>query len=218
MKVRLPVLLAIAALVLLAVVVATGEPGIPNAPTVFDPYPTPRYSGPPPAMTSPDRYQPVVVYSTGLLVVLTVVAALVGLALVIVLLAGLRVRRVRRTRVAGVLDGDEAGLSIGWLTEATRQAMSEMDQRQGGTPSDAVIAAWVRLEESAAVSGTEREPHQTPSEFTEAVLAAHTTDAVALQQLRAVYHRARFGEPGQVTADDAAVARQALARIALETR
>jgi hypothetical protein len=213
----LPVLLAVAAMLLLAVVVATGDSGIPTKATPVVPY-TPPVTYLTPSMSPSDTYDTVLAYGGGVLIILVVIAVLVGLALLMVLIAGLRVRRLRRERVAGVLDGDAAGFHAGWLAEATRTAMSEMDERVGGEPSDAVIAAWVRLEESAAASGTEREPHQTPSEFTAALLAAHTTDAVALQELRAVYHQARFGEPGHVTADDAAIARGALERIALEAR
>jgi hypothetical protein len=81
-----------------------------------------------------------------------------------------------------------------------------------------VIAAWVHLEQAAAASGTEREAHQTPSEFTETVLAEHEADSVALHELKAVYQRARFGEPGQVSSADAEAARAALERIALAAK
>jgi hypothetical protein len=91
--------------------------------------------------------------------------------------------------------------------------VSEMDRRKGGPPSDAVIAAWVQLEEAAAASGTERAPHQTPSEFTETVLCQHNADAEALEDLRRLYHRARFGKPETVTPEDVTAARAALERI-----
>jgi Domain of unknown function (DUF4129) len=88
-----------------------------------------------------------------------------------------------------------------------------MDRQEGGPPSGAVVAAWVELERSAAATGTEREPHQTPTEFTAAIIADHTVDTAALRDLRVLYHRARFGTPGDVTAADAMAARSALEKI-----
>ena len=59
-------------------------------------------------------------------------------------------------------------------------------------PSDAVIAAWLALEEAATASGVRRAPSQTPTEFTVAVLDATSADPDATTELLALYHRARF--------------------------
>jgi uncharacterized protein DUF4129 len=99
------------------------------------------------------------------------------------------------------------------LRRAAAQARAELTARAGGPPGDAVVAAWLRLEEAAANEGAGRRPHQTATEFTTALLAHYTTSEPALDELRRLYQRARFGPPGQVTEVDAAAAVAALDRI-----
>ncbi|MGB2558106.1 DUF4129 domain-containing protein [Cellulosimicrobium cellulans] len=82
-------------------------------------------------------------------------------------------------------------------------------------PHDAGVAAWVALEHAAARAGTRRDPAQTPTEFTTAVLTSTPADPHAVATLRRLYHRARFGENPLGTTDlDAA--RHALTRIATD--
>ena len=59
-------------------------------------------------------------------------------------------------------------------------------------PSDAVVAAWLALEDAATASGVRRSPWQTPTEFTVAVLDNTNADPDATAELLALYHRARF--------------------------
>ena len=79
--------------------------------------------------------------------------------------------------------------------------------------SDAVIAAWLALEEAATESGVRRAPSQTPTEFTVAVLQRTPADPEATTELLALYHRARFST-GPIGADDVALASRCLARLA----
>ncbi|GAB3871139.1 hypothetical protein GCM10029964_006910 [Kibdelosporangium lantanae] len=113
------------------------------------------------------------------------------------------------------MDGDGTVEDTRWVEGAVKRALSEMDLHRGGPPGDAVIAAWVQLERDAAARGTERKPHQTPSEFTADVLANHDTDPTALRQLRTLYHRARFGPEDNVTEQDVVQARHALEGLSL---
>jgi hypothetical protein len=62
----------------------------------------------------------------------------------------------------------------------------------GGEPRNAVVACWVDLEESAAESGLEREPWETPGEYVARVLATWSVDAAALADLAELYREARF--------------------------
>lgn len=63
-------------------------------------------------------------------------------------------------------------------------------------PTDAVLAAWVALEQAAERSGVARRPADTPTEFTVRVLTATEADAGAVRALLALYHRARFARGG----------------------
>ena len=81
------------------------------------------------------------------------------------------------------------------------------------SPSDAVVAAWLRLEQAAADSGAPREDHQTPTEFTGALLVRYEVDPTATSTLRRLYQRARFGPVDQVSDHDAQAAAAALEHI-----
>lgn len=63
-------------------------------------------------------------------------------------------------------------------------------------PTDAVVAAWVALEEAAARSGVPRRPADTPTELATRVLTATEADAGAVTTLLGLYHRARFSTVG----------------------
>lgn len=80
-------------------------------------------------------------------------------------------------------------------------------------PVDAVVAAWLALEEAAASSGVRRSPAQTPTEFTVAVLERTDADPDATSELLALYHRARFSRL-PIGSSDVAVASRCLARLA----
>jgi hypothetical protein len=79
-------------------------------------------------------------------------------------------------------------------------------------PSDAIIAAWVGLEESASEAGIIRGRTETPAEFALRVITHRSDVAVDAQTLLRLYERVRFA--GR-TADEAdrAQARQTLAAI-----
>ncbi|WP_020015294.1 DUF4129 domain-containing protein [Promicromonospora sukumoe] len=97
------------------------------------------------------------------------------------------------------------------LQDAVTRALAHLDGHP--RPRDAVVAAWVALEEAAARAGTRRDPAQTPTEFTGTVLAATPAPAGAVTRLRTLYQRARFTDrPVDTTAVDQA--RTALAEIA----
>ncbi|MFJ6547580.1 DUF4129 domain-containing protein [Microbacterium sp. NPDC091676] len=60
-------------------------------------------------------------------------------------------------------------------------------------PGDAIVAAWVGLEESAADAGHGRGPAETPAEFTARVVGARQGIAAEVLALQGLYERVRFG-------------------------
>ncbi|MFC0681816.1 DUF4129 domain-containing protein [Lysobacter korlensis] len=80
-------------------------------------------------------------------------------------------------------------------------------------PSDAVVAAWLALEEAADRSGVHRRPSSTPTEFTMAVLAATPAPPAATRELLDLYRTARFSTH-PITATDLDRAAGCLAEIA----
>jgi hypothetical protein len=82
-----------------------------------------------------------------------------------------------------------------------------------GNPTDAIIAAWLALEEAADASGVHHQPSQTPTEFTTEVLGQTGVDAEPVQTLLGLYLRARFGA-GPSSAEDLETARRCVRQLA----
>jgi hypothetical protein len=205
-------LLAIAALLVLAAVVARGESALPvgesrpwfnwwRLPTLT----TPGISaGGGQASSEPGLW----------LAILGWVAMLLPVALLAVVILAAMVIGIRQFRRIGpptpVQRDEEPGhpgtdLATPWL-RAARAAQDALNANRGGPPSDAVIAAWLELEQVAAGSGHSRRAHQTPTEFTNAL----DVDTEAVDTLRALYQKARFGPPGMVGKPEAEQAKAAL--------
>ncbi|WP_166436068.1 DUF4129 domain-containing protein [Cellulomonas shaoxiangyii] len=77
-------------------------------------------------------------------------------------------------------------------------------------PGDAVVAAWVAVEDAAASTGIVRDRAQTATEFTLDVLDGTRADPAATRALLVLYLEARFGAH-PVTAADVQRARELLA-------
>jgi hypothetical protein len=211
-----PVLLFAAAGLLLVVVAARGASPVPSTindvsldrglPPVFlgeSDFPG---NGPLSAPGDPQTLARIVI---GLLVVLIV------LAVVLSVLSALRSRRrVDAVHVTETVEGTIDTVPRLRLREAVQEAR-DLLAREGGVPRDAVIEAWVTLENATE---HRRAPHETATEFTVALLAEENADEAALRELRTLYQRARFGA-GTVD-DDAAAgrARDALDRILVTLR
>ena len=88
--------------------------------------------------------------------------------------------------------------------ELALQALDE--QRE---PADAIVRAWLGLQETAEQSGIVRLPAETPTEFTSRILSRAFTDAGAVRTLLRLYLRTRFGDH-PVTREDVAAVREAL--------
>jgi hypothetical protein len=70
-----------------------------------------------------------------------------------------------------------------------------------GNPTDAIIAAWLALEEAADASGVHRRPAQTPTEFTAVVLERTGVASEPVRTLLGLYLRARFAATPATDAD-----------------
>ncbi|MGW6933339.1 DUF4129 domain-containing protein [Lentzea sp. NPDC054927] len=138
-----------------------------------------------------------------LTVVVLFLAGLVLFGLVGIVLAIELPRWRRRRGVRGVeIEGFEMAPTTS-VVHRVEKALQEFTEHPQRPPRDAVIAAWLALEEAEP-----RKPHQTPTEFTEKL----GVDAVVLKDL---YQRARFGHE-DVTAAQARQAREELGRIVRE--
>jgi hypothetical protein len=86
-------------------------------------------------------------------------------------------------------------------------ALQVLDEQR--EPADAIVRAWLGLQETAAESGIVRRAAETPTEFTSRILSRAFTDDRAVRTLLRLYLRTRFGDH-PVTTDDVATVRAAL--------
>lgn len=89
-------------------------------------------------------------------------------------------------------------------------ALAALDE--GHEPADAVVRAWLGLQETAEESGIVRRPSETPTEFTSRILSGAFADDRAVRTLLRLYLRTRFGDH-PVTARDVTEVREALAQL-----
>jgi hypothetical protein len=86
-------------------------------------------------------------------------------------------------------------------------ALQVLDEQRD--PADAIVRAWLGLQETAEESGIVRHPAETPTEFTSRILSRAFADDRAIRTLLRLYLRTRFGDH-PVTAEDVAAVRDAL--------
>ena len=75
------------------------------------------------------------------------------------------------------------------LLEAARDRLRDLET---GEPRNAIVAAWLGLETSAAATGLPRLPAETSTEYTARVIGVWHVDPERLADLAALYREARF--------------------------
>lgn len=180
--------------------------------------PTP--AGMPGQFTPPGRPNPIVQD-------LLRIAAMVLLALAAALLLFIVVRTVRRllrhrrhlirrqapgrSVVAGrIADASQAVDAAPAVRHGISRALEILDEAR--PPGDAVVAAWLGLEDAACGGGTRRHAWETPSEFAARVIARFDTDREAADALLRLYQDVRFGA-WPATAQTVRTARDCLLRL-----
>jgi uncharacterized protein DUF4129 len=222
MRRRLPALVAVVALLMVAAVVARGTSAVPvgEGRPLLGFLRIPEIDLSPPGdsgseadtWSGPGGWTAVISWVIVLIPLFLLATAIV--AAVVFAVIGWRRHRVGLATPALVEeDGEQGDVPRARLLHAARAAHEIMERQRGGEPSDAVIAAWLRLEQAAADSGTERLAHQTPTEFTDTLLDRYDTVGPALDELRRLYQRARFAPSADVGAAEEAAARAALEEI-----
>ncbi|MFM6849343.1 MAG: DUF4129 domain-containing protein [Terrabacter sp.] len=76
--------------------------------------------------------------------------------------------------------------------ELLEAAHARLRDLESGEPRNAIVAAWLDLEGSAAATGLPRLPAETSTEYTERVITVWAVDRERLADLAALYREARF--------------------------
>ncbi len=162
------------------------------------------------------QHQPPVFGWAPILIVLSALALAVIVIFVILWLRH-RPRRQPARYLSGIevtlddLDADpESPLDLPVLRRGLTRAEEILDS--GREPRDAIVRAWIGLQEAAEDSGLTRRASETPTEFTTRVFQSVNADRAAAETLLALYLRVRFGTR-PATQDDVAQARKAVAAL-----
>jgi hypothetical protein len=149
------------------------------------------------------------------------------IALLVVLVAGALVWRYLARRARRAPEPITAGALV--VAPEAAPATDENDQaappvvRRGlaaalevleaeRVPADAIVRAWLGLQQAADDSGVHRRPAETPTEFTARIIGRVGVDPADVNTLVTLYQDVRFGgRTGDV--DDVRTAREALRRL-----
>lgn len=171
----------------------------------------PNIQGPTPEATSHPVTRLVLII-VGILVASALLALLVRwIVQAIRALMATRILRSERDRLAtaGAMPG--SSLSPQEVMDAVQSALQQLDAVVD--PTDAVIAAWLALEQAASRHGVTRDPAQTPTEFTASLFQQSAAPPDETVNLRNLYSRVRFSDAPASTSD-VRDARRWLGRIA----
>jgi hypothetical protein len=102
-----------------------------------------------------------------------------------------------------VLTGPEPEPDVPALRTGIGLALQMLDEVRD--PADAIVRAWLGLQETAEESGIVRRPAETPTEFTSRILSRAFADDRSIRTLLRLYLRTRFGDHPVTTEDVAAV-------------
>lgn len=153
-----------------------------------------------------------------------ILLVLVGAALIALLILIVRALiRAWRNRPLGRRDAADVASEFGEIDAAPDSdaaapviqrgilgALQSIDDR--ADPSDAIVAAWVGLEETAADAGVRRDASETPGEFALRIITLRSGVADEAARLLVLYERVRFG--AHIASErDRESAKQALRRI-----
>jgi hypothetical protein len=141
--------------------------------------------------------------------VLVVVVVIVLVAIGRALLDRWRARRVSEPSAVAAVDV---------VPEVLLEAALEGERQLArGTPANAVIAAWVALEDAVRSAGVRDDDSRTASELVTAVLRSHRVDRAPLDALAGLYREARFSRH-PIAEEQRTLAREALLQVQADLR
>lgn len=119
---------------------------------------------------------------------------LVGIIVLILFARGER----RRARERLPYEEDELDDDGEWealiTAELATAAAEQLDRLQHGSPRNAIVACWMRLQEATTRAGMPSQPWETSQEYTVRALRRLKLDATAITTLNALYREARFSD------------------------
>lgn len=150
----------------------------------------------PPDASPPVELDPRETTNLELPAIVEYVLAAIGIAVVVLTLGALVVygwRNRPRLRWRRPEQTDDSFEVLPDVADAVvDDAAAQMAELRRGTPRNAIVHCWLRLERAVERAGLERDPADTPAEFTARVLRHYAVDLPAIDALAALYREARF--------------------------
>ena len=141
---------------------------------------------------------------------------LVLVAVVVIVLVA--IGRALRDRWMTRAQDTEGQVDVDVVPEVLLEGAREGEQALArGTPGNAVIAAWVALEDAVRGAGVREDDSRTAAELVTAVLRSYRVDRRPLDTLAALYREARFSRHA-ITEDQRTTAREALVQVQADLR
>ncbi len=135
------------------------------------------------ATGGPTEISPVIILLMQVVLVLIFVVVIAVIAQLLLALA-------RKPKIS---HHDEPGFAVPPVPEELlASAQERIRLLETGDPRNAIVAAWLNLETSAAAAGLPRDPAETSTEYTERVLATWDVDRTRIDDLATLYREARF--------------------------
>ncbi len=134
---------------------------------------------------------------------------LLGALLVWIVWAAIALRSLWRRRRGYETEPEPTFVALPDVASAiTEDADAQFEALATGSPRNAIVACWVRLEDAVAAVGIARNPAETSAELTTRVLQRYSGGRIEVTELSTLYREARFsthelGEAERARAVDA---------------
>jgi len=137
---------------------------------------------------------------------------------VVVIVVLVAIGRALRDRWAMRADSTVEEATVDVLPEVLLEGAREGEQvLTRGTPANAVVAAWVALEDAVRSVGVRDDDSRTSAELVTTVLRSYRVDRAPLDTLSALYREARFSRH-PIGEDQRTAAREALVQVQADLR
>jgi hypothetical protein len=151
-----------------------------------------------------------------LVTVVELAMKLVLAAVVVLVLVAVGRALLERWRGRDTTEDPVAAVDV--LPDVLLEGALEGERQLGrGTPANAVIAAWVALEDAVRGAGVRDDDSRTAAELVTAVLRSHRVDRAPLDTLANLYREARFSRH-PIAEEQRTVAREALVQVQADLR
>lgn len=128
------------------------------------------------------------------IVILLLAIVIGGVAVAAGLRAVVRRRTLDTTTRRGIAHESDPESDADPPDELVHEVNRGLQVASEGSPRNAIVATWIRLEDATVAAGFEPHDWETPAEFVRRALTTYSVDEQAIGRLADLYREARFSE------------------------